>query len=465
MASNINPDNIDENYPIANQNNPTQTFRDNFSAIVNNFARAKEEIIDLQTNAILKSALAGSSLSNDMNGTEVVNLRATRFRETFNNLGPVGGVTPVTIAFNVAHVFSLTTSGNVTLDIEWGAAITGLVTLDRMRLIVDVTDPAHTLTFPAEVQIGTNRLNATNQTVTFPETGVYVFELYTVNNGATVLIEEPSGKLSSSSFETDLTSVQNSITDLKNKAITKSALSGGPSLNNTFTAVSTPLVGAELKKTTESLKTHVTTSGPVTVSFDDAQVHAITPTGNITLSASWPGITSGRFASMKMIVTVNNPAYTITCSGGFVNDALPYMATNIITFPKVGQYFLEITTIDGGTSIGLRDLNPQTFQVDPVNFAGANSISAVHILTNKLVTTSSASALTLPTGSDIETNTYLGDNQALDWSLINTSAGASSISAAAGHTVVGSTTVAANSSAMFRTRKTATNTAVTYRIN
>jgi hypothetical protein len=50
-VSNINSNIINENFPIAGQDNDTQTFRDNFSAIKDNFAAAKTEIEDLQDNS------------------------------------------------------------------------------------------------------------------------------------------------------------------------------------------------------------------------------------------------------------------------------------------------------------------------------------------------------------------------------------------------------------------------------
>jgi hypothetical protein len=48
MTSNIDPNTIDPNFPEANQDNPSQGFRDNFSAIRENFERAETEISDLQ---------------------------------------------------------------------------------------------------------------------------------------------------------------------------------------------------------------------------------------------------------------------------------------------------------------------------------------------------------------------------------------------------------------------------------
>ena len=50
MTSNINFAAINENFPVAGQDNDTQVFRDNFDTIKTNFSEAKTEITDLQDN-------------------------------------------------------------------------------------------------------------------------------------------------------------------------------------------------------------------------------------------------------------------------------------------------------------------------------------------------------------------------------------------------------------------------------
>jgi hypothetical protein len=59
-------------------------------------------------------------------------------------------------------------------------------------------------------------------------------------------------------------------------------------------------------------------------------------------------------------------------------------------------------------------------------------------------------------------------NQSIEWSIINlgTSAGAVTLApGSAAHTIVGSATVAIGTSAIFRTRISAKDTAITYRIS
>ena len=67
MTSQINSAAINENFPVAGQDNDTQVFRDNFDTIKNNFRFAQEEITDLQDNVLR------SDQENDLNGSKISN--------------------------------------------------------------------------------------------------------------------------------------------------------------------------------------------------------------------------------------------------------------------------------------------------------------------------------------------------------------------------------------------------------
>ena len=74
MTSQINPNNIDGAYPVAGQDNDSQGFRDNFTNIKTNFGYASAEITDLQSKVVLKSALTGTTLNNNMNNSVISNV-------------------------------------------------------------------------------------------------------------------------------------------------------------------------------------------------------------------------------------------------------------------------------------------------------------------------------------------------------------------------------------------------------
>ena len=187
MASNINPNNIDGTYPIAGQDNDSQGFRDNFTNIRSNFAWAEDEISDLQAKVVLKSALVGTALNNDMGGSILNNVQLQNVRETVvSNLPTYGTVTINYVAGSYQKI--PTTTGTVTLAFNNFPAA-GV--LGRVRVQIDVSDVAHLLILPAAVTTGTNNLqgyNAATRTITFGQTGLYEFEFETSNGGSAITV-------------------------------------------------------------------------------------------------------------------------------------------------------------------------------------------------------------------------------------------------------------------------------------
>jgi hypothetical protein len=118
-------------------------------------------------------------------------------------------------------------------------------------------------------------------------------------------------------------------------------------------------------------------------------------------------------------------------------------------------------------------------QVTPVAETVAVTLTAAELLTGLVTGTHTAgatAAYTLPTGTLLDAATSFAVDEHFDWTLINLSAAAAdtiTVTAGADHTVVGtmvcqsahSTTGAVHGNALrLRTRKTAANTFVTYRL-
>lgn len=113
--SSINTNSLDVNYPIPGQNNTTQGFRNNFTNIKTNLDIAGNEISDLQNKVVLKSALANSTLNNDMANTVIANAATLQFRATTYNLG--NALTGnVAINCSLGDVQTGTVAGNITLN-------------------------------------------------------------------------------------------------------------------------------------------------------------------------------------------------------------------------------------------------------------------------------------------------------------------------------------------------------------
>jgi len=183
MTSAINPNDIDGAYPVAGQDNDSQGFRDNFTNTATNFQYAADEITDLQTNVVLKAALSGTTLNNNMNGSLLNNFQARQVSGTVVPLGTTSG--SVSLNWNSGSYQTLTTSGSVTLGLNFPAAGVNA----SIVLQISVASTAHTLTLPVAVSIGTSNLQGyASNIITFNKTGTYTFEFSTVDGGATVSI-------------------------------------------------------------------------------------------------------------------------------------------------------------------------------------------------------------------------------------------------------------------------------------
>jgi len=195
MTSAINPNNIDGAYPVAGQDNNSQGFRDNFTNTATNFQYAADEISDLQANAVLKSALTGTTLDNDMGGSVLSNAKLQDMSETVVALGSVSGST--TINYALSSFQTLTTNGAVTLAFSnfpaASAAAAGTV-----RVQVTVANVIHTLVLPSAVTVnarGIQGLNTSTGVISFAATGVYTFEFTTSNGGTTISVVEVNKQL------------------------------------------------------------------------------------------------------------------------------------------------------------------------------------------------------------------------------------------------------------------------------
>ena len=185
MTSSINPNNIDGSYPVAGQDNNSQGFRDNFTNTKVNFQYAEDEINDLQSKVVLKAALTGSAgLDNNMNDALLYAAKIQDFSATKVSITSTSG----SIAVNYAsgHYQSISTTGSITLSFT-NFPPSG--SYGYVKLQINITNIAHTLTLPGAVTLGTSGLQGYNAgTITFGATGTYEFGFGSYNAGATITI-------------------------------------------------------------------------------------------------------------------------------------------------------------------------------------------------------------------------------------------------------------------------------------
>lgn len=186
MTSQINPNNIDGTYPVAGQPNNTQGMRDNFTATKTNFQYASDEITELQSKSVLKSALTGSTLDNNMNENLIYNVKLNDTCYTYLQNTATSGT--VTLDYSAAQYQYVSTTGSVSLAFSnWCASGSA----GQLNLIINITNVAHTLTLPASVIYGLYGIQGISpgtpgvtNTITFGATGQYTFR-FSSNDGGT----------------------------------------------------------------------------------------------------------------------------------------------------------------------------------------------------------------------------------------------------------------------------------------
>lgn len=215
MTSSINANNIDGNYPVAGVPNNTQGFRDNFNNIKTNFQYASDEITDLQNKVVLKSALTGGTLNNNMNGSLIYNVELGDISYTYAALTATAGT--IEIDYSAAQFQQVSPTGSVSLNFtNWPA--TGKAGVVRVGF--NITNTAYTVTLPAAVSQGINLIAGVSpgtpgvsNTITFGTVGNYAFEFVTVDNGATIWIFDDSRSPGKINTQVDITNTTASTSD------------------------------------------------------------------------------------------------------------------------------------------------------------------------------------------------------------------------------------------------------------
>jgi hypothetical protein len=197
MTSQINPNNIDGNYPVAGVPNNTQGFRDNFTNTKTNFQYAADEIDELQTKAVLKAALDGTTLDNNLNDNIIYAAQLRDISYSQVTLTQTAGSVNLDFAAGNFQVIP-GSSGSVSLSFSnWPAA--GTVGVLRFAFVCSNT--THTLTLPASVRVGVTGIQGispgtagVSNTITFDNAttynNVYIFEFTTDDAGTQITIQD-----------------------------------------------------------------------------------------------------------------------------------------------------------------------------------------------------------------------------------------------------------------------------------
>ena len=186
MTSQINPADIDGNYPIAGVSNNTQGMRDNFTNTRTNFQYASDEITDLQNKVVLKAALSGTTLDNNLGNNLVYNALVKGISGTVVAIANTSGT--ITIDCSAGPYQSINMAGNIALSFTsntWPTA----GTLGVVRTQITVDQVGRTLTLPNTVSNGIVGIQGyASNVITFANTGTYEFGFSTTNAGNAITI-------------------------------------------------------------------------------------------------------------------------------------------------------------------------------------------------------------------------------------------------------------------------------------
>lgn len=338
---------------------------------------------------------------------------------------------------------------------------TGAVTIDYSTLGASPLIGSSSLTTVGT--IGTGTWNGSIIGSTYGGTGV--------NNGANTItlggnlttagILTQSGAFSTTITSTASTSVTlpTSGTIISSVTALNGAVTGTPSSSNFLRGDGTwaaPAGGGTVTSIT---------AGTSAVNGLSLSGGTITSSGTIAITGTLSGITNSNLSGSAGISNANLANSSITFGStaqalGSTISAINGVAIGTSTAAQVNATNLVVTTG-----------NIYNYAPNPTALTSTSTLTIAQLLTDIVtVTSSTAVTLTLPTGTLTDAGILSGGlaiNESFDWVIINlgTSSGAVTMAAGTTHTYVGSATVAINTSAGFRTRKTAANTFVTYRIH
>jgi hypothetical protein len=100
------------------------------------------------------------------------------------------------------------------------------------------------------------------------------------------------------------------------------------------------------------------TSGSIAIDYSAGQYQYISTTGSISLNFNNFPVSGGQ-GIIQIAVNITSTAYTLTLPAAVSlgTTGLQGYASNVITFAATGTYQFAFSTVDGGTTITIYDLN------------------------------------------------------------------------------------------------------------
>ena len=405
--------------------NNTQGFRDNFTNIQTNFTYAKNEITDLENKAILNSALTGSTLDNNMADQLIYSALIRDFSGSIVQNTVTSG--SVTLYYSSGHYQTVSTSGSVSLGFTNFPAAG---TVGMMRVQINITNTAYTVTLPAAVTLGITGIQGiSSNVITFGATGYYEFGFVTSDGGTTVTVFDLNRPLSYYTNTVNVAATTSSTSTTTGAVIVAGGMGiagnlyvGGDIFGNvTVTDISlgnvtaSGFVSATGNVTGGNIRTAglISATGNVTggniIGIIAAGSNTITTSGNIS-GGNLIGIVA---AGSNTITTTGNITGGNILTGGLVSATANITGGNIRTGGQVSAtgnaLFLAGTAVPVGGTAGAGIMMSSTTNLGVFFGSGAPTIAAAQ------------GSLYLRTdGSSTSTRLYVNTTGSTTWTNVTT---------------------------------------------
>jgi hypothetical protein len=189
MTSQINPNNINGEYPVAGQDNNTQGFRDNFTNIKVNFQYAETEITNLQANTISKV----STSVNEFNDSVIYGARLQNtgyIQLNRGNVAPTANINYAAGSFQTITANAATTLNFTNLP---AAGNTAVITLAINAVSANTTANPYNLVIPNVNTSSSGIIGYSSGNLNFPRTnstvaGTHTYQFVTDDNGSSFTV-------------------------------------------------------------------------------------------------------------------------------------------------------------------------------------------------------------------------------------------------------------------------------------
>jgi len=189
MTSQINPNNINGEYPVAGQDNNTQGFRDNFTNIKVNFQYAETEITNLQANSISKVSTSRNEFNNSV-------IYGARLQNTGYIQVNRGNVAPTAnINYAAGSYQTITANANTTLNFTGlpAAGNTAVITLAINAVAANTTANPFSVAIPNVNTASSGIIGFSSGNLNFPRTnsvvaGTHTYQFMTDDNGSSFTV-------------------------------------------------------------------------------------------------------------------------------------------------------------------------------------------------------------------------------------------------------------------------------------